>query len=204
MNHNKLLASLALVFMLALLSVGLTAAAPNAIGNWCATDPVGNSACSLPISNTPSWVNPGYRWHVFYDTQGDTMCVRTRASSSDSWSNWTACQFVGDNPPWEDCGDNNPGNGNCRNDHWLCSTSTNYTPESSGRQFEFTERAGSGVCTGSQNDTSNAQSFSTGPNTLTLRSIQASPMAATALPLAGVGVAAVSLASAAVIWRRRR
>jgi hypothetical protein len=42
------------------------------------------------------------------------------------------------------------------------------------------------------------------PNTLTLRSIQASPMAATALPLAGVGVAAVSLASAAVIWRRRR
>lgn len=198
MNLKHFLTPLSLSIVLIGLLVGLAAAAPNAINNWCATDPPGNNACSTPISNTPSWKNPGYRWHVFYDVGfGNTMCVRSRASSSDNWSDFIACQFVGDNPTWEDCGDNNPPN--CRDDHWLCETNTNFT-NASAAQFEFSARQGSG-CSGNQNDTSGAQNFSTGPNTVTLRTLEARAQRPLLPGMAALGVVAAFVGG--FVLRRR-
>ncbi len=196
MNTQRLLGTLLLVATCVGVFMGVAAAAPMAINNWCPTDPPGNSACS-PVINTPSWINPGYRWHVFYDVGfGNTMCVRTRASSSDPWSGFTACQFVGDNPTWEDCGDNTPPN--CRNDHWLCETNTNYI-NASAAQFEFSVRSGGG-CTGNELDTSGPQTFSTGPTAITLRMMEAEARS-TALPaLALLGVLVAF--GAGFVWRR--
>jgi|GEM_PF-4701209 len=125
------------------------------------------------------------------------MCVRTRASASDSWSPFIECQFVGDDSTWEDCGDNNPPN--CRDDHWLCETNTNYT-NASAAQFEFSARQGTG-CSGNQNDTSGEQTFSTGPNAITLRTLEAEARAPALPGLALLGVLAAF--GAGFMFRRR-
>jgi hypothetical protein len=138
----------------------------------------------------PTWTNPGYRWTVDVSsmTQNDKqVCIEY--SINGGAATVAQCSCVGAN-----CAD---GVGS-----WTC-TAPNVSSGSLSWRVGAWTAGGGGQC-GAESTNMGSGSFTTGPNALTLRSLQASPVAATALPLTGVGVAAVSLAGAAVIWRRRR
>lgn len=103
MNRKHLAPMILLLFASLWMSMSMATAAPSAIGNWCAADPAGNAACASNVDK-PTWLNPGYRWHVFFDTSGHNMCMQTSTNGGSSWTQHT-CQFVGDNSAYEDSGD---------------------------------------------------------------------------------------------------
>lgn len=200
MNSNRLLRLILLLFPILLLSVGLAAAAPATISNWCDADPTGNSACSSNVDK-PAWLNPGYRWHVFFNTDGRKLCMQY---SQDGGTNWTqtTCQFVGDNSTYEDCGDDNSGNGNCRNDHWICGISSNIA-STNNIKFQFYQDPGN--CDSDFTDAgewSSQPTFSTGPNAVSLSSFSAR-QAAGGLAMAAAALVGLGGVAAAAVWRRR-
>lgn len=142
----------------------------------------------------PVWNNSGntYTFTVCSNTNpSDNICMEYDVNNSNSFTA-ISCSFTS----LDTC----TGSGGSTGSTWTCVAPevANATPF----RYQFF-RTNSGGCNNGSLFTG-FSTFNTGPNAITLRSIQASPAAAAALPLAGVGVAAVSLAGAAVIWRRRR
>ena len=165
----------------------------------CWRGPWGTEKCYIEGSqrDVPYWTQDGsgndsYSWDVYYNNNGDMMCVQWKIGTG-SW-NYTACSYVG--------------NG----DHWSCQINTGQNVESQQVTFEFYNSDDNDNETGNacnisipadEESWSGQRTFNAGPTAVELIDLTARPASVPQAAPWLLGAAAL-LAAGLLAWRKYR